>query len=514
MKKYFLLLLLFLSFENHAQSFEWIQTPQITFNSSAALIGYPTNCDVFGNMYVTGFLNNAYNYSEIYGDLFYNKYNTSGQLLFSKTFTGKAQIYDIQSDSSGNTYLAIAYVQTITIDNITISTTDQGAKPELLKFDVNGVLLWHIAITSFNSTINHFKSVAIDASDFVYICYDNYNFSYVKKLDPNGNVLLTIEQQNVNIISSVSVDNEGYIYTAGACANSNSKFANVTVPATFSYNTYVAKYSPTGIYQWVKYVQDITCSDPQVKAKSQNEVYFSSTLYGAYSFGSIIAEGPTVNGYDFFLTKLNSDGVFQWVKEVPGAGRAFIGKRNFLNIDNAGNVYFAGSTAGTVNWGNEISTTSTIYQNGLVLKYSPDGAILMAKTAGGADTDRFDGVTTNNLGDVFVSGLVRGTSTFDAIQHIESDQYKFYPVLAKINFSNLTATEFKTENAVLYPNPANDYFYILKEKINSKGEIYTLLGQKVSGFEINSSPISIKEFAKGTYFIKLENGKIYRLIKN
>ena len=157
-------------------------------------------------------------------------------------------------------------------------------------------------------------------------------------------MLLTIEQQNVNIISSVSVDNEGYIYTAGSCANANSKFANVTVPATFSYTTYVAKYSPTGVYQWVKYVQDITCPDPQVKAKSQNEVYFSSTLNGAYAFDTIIAEGPT-GGYDFFIAKLNATGNYQWVREIPGTGRAFVGKRNYLNLDTAGNIYFAGSTS-------------------------------------------------------------------------------------------------------------------------------------------------------------------------
>ncbi|MEO0037761.1 MAG: hypothetical protein RIQ59_972 [Bacteroidota bacterium] len=514
MKKYLSLLLLIITFSIHSQSFQWIHTPPITFNSSAALIGYPTTCDAFGNTYITGFLNNAYNYNDIFGDLFYNKYDTSGQLLFSKTFTGKAQVYDIQSDSSGNTYLAVSYLQSITIDGSTISTTDQGVKPELLKFDSNGTLLWHIAITSFNASVNHFESIAIDNADSVYICYDNYNYSYVKKLDSNGNVLLTIEQQNVNIISSVSVDNEGYIYTAGGCANSNSKYANVTVPATFSYNTYVAKYSPSGVYQWVKYVQDTTCSKPKVKAKSQDEVYFSSTLYGAYSFGSIVAEGPIANGYDFFLTKLNSAGIFQWVKEVPGSGKAFIGKRNFLNIDTTGNVYFSGSTSGTVNWGNGITTTSTIYQDGLVLKFSSNGTILMAKTAGGADTDRFDGVTTNSQGDIYVSGLIRGTSNFDAIQHVESNQYLFYPVLAKINISDLNSTNFNRGNVVLYPNPSSDYIYINNFDNYSKGEIFSVLGQKVGEFQINSSPISIKEIATGTYYLKIDKELIIKFIKN
>jgi len=512
MKTNLFILLLCCSISTYAQSFEWIQTPPINFNSSPSLIGYPTACDSFGNIYVAGFENNSYNYTDIFGDVFYNKYDAFGQLLFSKTFTGKGQVYAIETDSSGNTYLAFSYIQTITIDDTTLSTTNQGVEPVLLKFDANGTLVWHISITSFNSSINYFKSIAIDNADAIYICYDNYNYSYVKKLDTNGNVLLTIEQQNVNIVSSVSVDDEGFIYTAGGCANSNSKYANVTVPAPFSYNTYLAKYSPTGVFQWVKYVQDITCSEPQVKAKSQNEVYFSSTLYGAYSFDAITAEGP-LNGSDFFLAKLNSSGNFQWVKEVPGDGRAFIGKRNFLSLDNLGNIYFAGSTSGTVNWGNSIVTTSTIYQDALVLKYNSSGTILMAKTAGGVDTDRFDGVSTNDLGDIYVSGIFRGTSAFDAIEHVEENQYKFYPVLSKINYSNLALSSFVSETALLYPNPSHDYFYIQDAKTNTKAAIYSITGEKIRVMEINSSPISIRDLASGTYFLRLENGRVYRFIK-
>ncbi len=514
MKKTILYLIFLYSLSMSAQSFEWLQKQSIVLNASSGLIGYPTTCDASGNIYLSGFVNNSYLYTDVFGDLFYNKYDSTGQLLFSKTFTGKVQIYDMQSDSSGNIYIAAAYIQSMTIDNVTISTTDSGAKPILIKLDANGNHLWHIALSTYNSTINHFKSIAIDANDAVYIAYDNYNYSYIKKLDANGVVLLTIEQQNVNLISSVSVDNEGYIYAAGGCANSNSKYANVLVPSTFSYNTYIVKYSPTGVYQWVKYVQDITCSEPQVKAKSQNEVYFSATLYGAYTFDGITAEGPN-GGYDFFLSKLNSSGAFQWVREVPGTGtgKVFVGKRKFLNLDTSGNVYFAGSTSGTVNWGNSLTTNSTIYQDGLVLKYDSNGTILMAKTAGGADTDRFDGVTTNNSGAIFVSGLMRGTSNFDALQHVETDPSKLYPVLSKINATVLNATDFNLETAILYPNPSTDSFTISNVKTNSNGAIYTLLGKKVKAFKIDNSPISIQELAIGIYVVKLDGNITFKLIK-
>jgi len=93
----------------------------------------------------------------------------------------------------------------------------------------------------------------------------------------------------------------------------------------------------------------------------------------------------------------------------------------------------------------------------------------MAKTAGGTDTDRFDGVTTNGMGEIFVSAIVRGNSNFDAIQHIVSDQSKFYPVLAKINNSSLNTSPIDNETSILYPNPTADYFYIQNSHTNSKG---------------------------------------------
>ena len=71
MKKLYLSLAVLNIIFVHSQSFEWVKTPPINFNSSPSLIGYPTACDTFGNIYVTGFVNNAYNYTDIFGDLFY-----------------------------------------------------------------------------------------------------------------------------------------------------------------------------------------------------------------------------------------------------------------------------------------------------------------------------------------------------------------------------------------------------------------------------------------------------------
>jgi hypothetical protein len=108
--------------------------------------------------------------------------------------------------------------------------------------------------------------MAIDASDQIYLGFNDFENAYIEKLSPQSVLLETIIQQHVRMISSVSVDNQGNIYSAGGCAEFNSAFAGVPVPAPFTYTTYLAKYDADGVFQWVKYVEDITCPEPQVKA--------------------------------------------------------------------------------------------------------------------------------------------------------------------------------------------------------------------------------------------------------
>lgn len=147
MKKTTLILFLFIAMATRAQTFEWVKTPPITFNSNPDMIGYATTCDPSGNIYTMGFKENTFLYSEIFGDLFYNKYDNTGQLQFSKTFTGHATIYNAVADSQGNILVAAGYVNIMTVGDLALNTVDQGVQALLLKFDPDGNLLWHQHMT-------------------------------------------------------------------------------------------------------------------------------------------------------------------------------------------------------------------------------------------------------------------------------------------------------------------------------------------------------------------------------
>lgn len=508
------LVILLLSIAMHSQNFEWVKTPVINFSWNHDMIGYCTTIDPSGNIYFTGFKDNAFAYEEIMGDQYYNKYSASGELLFSKQFTGKVNIEYITSDSQGNVLMAVAYLNTLSIDNLSLNNNAQDVQYHLFKFAPSGTLMWQQQITINDWFVNGFMSIALDGDDNIYIGYDDFQNSYIRKMTPAGEDLFTISQINAGRISSISIDNEGNIYAAGSCVGPNSLFGNEVAGTDFEYNTYIVKYSPTGVFGWLKFVEDITCPAPQVKAFSPEEVYFSSQLYNTCVFDDLAVEGPVNSSEDMFITKLNANGDYQWIREVPGSGSLTTGTRKSLELDHEGNIYFSGKVRGDINWGNNITTSSSPMSGDvIVLKYDTDGNILMAKTAGGAGDDRADCIAVSHSGDIYVSGMAMGSALFDGI--VTTGSTNFYPFLAKLSTGTLDSPgSLNMPDALIYPNPASDYIMIKNVENGTTGTIYNMLGQAVRKLKMSSDKFTVIDLAPGTYLIRFEGHQPIKLIKD
>lgn len=507
MKKFYLFVLFSLSL--HGQSFQWLDVPQINFNLNPGMIGYCTDIDPDGNTYLTGFKENPYAYIDIMGDVIFNKYDAEGDLIFAKTFTGRVNVYDLVCDPNGNVYMAIAYVNTLSIDGVSFDVPDQGVQPMLAKFSPEGNLLWHYSPVISDWAQPHFRAIDTDQDSFVYIGYDNFQHSYVQKLSPDGVPQFTITNLNVKMISSVTVDDSGNIYAAGSCAEENAQYAGVDFPTTLDYNTFVVKYSPSGACQWVRYVEDITCSEPQVKAGTPDQVYFSSPLYGAFQFGTITAQGPGIGFGDFFLTRLGADGTFQWVAEVPAGntGNVQFGQRDFLVLDSEGQPVFAGITRGAITWdANHATTTQNNSGDALLLKYAQDGSLLFAKIFGGPSDDRADCVAFTASGDLVVSGMARGNATFDSFSH-EEPGVTIYPYIGKISAAVLGVPEVVVNDVTIWPNPALSVLHLSSDE--SSGTIYNAIGQKVKEFTPEESrAVDVSALPSGVYVLNTSQGSV------
>ena len=501
-----------------AQTVEWFALQQ-DGQSKGYNVGYSTICDPDGNVYISGFKQNAFTYNDTYGDIYYSKYNSFGQVIFSKTFSGKVASYSLVSDNEGSIIIALSFIDEITINETTLMHTDIEPAKMIAKLDSDGNLLWHKILTietgfGLNS-VNDFRGLAIDSGNNVYAAFDNYSNSHIVKYSPAGEVLMDIEQQNVNRITSVAVDNEGNIYGSGSCAGPNAVYAGMAAPTDLAYNTYVVKYSPSGVFQWIKYVNDITCPEPHVVARTPNEVYVSSFLFLNAEFDEFDTEGPFQAFEDFFIAKLDADGTYQWVREVPGAGSAAQGNRNFLNLDNNGNVYFAGYTSGTIDWANNIQTSVDGFSNNdaFVIKYSPEGEVLMAKNWGGESYERIDGITLNADGGIFIAGIVSGTGDFGGFEY-EGEAWEYKPYLAKIGGATAGITDHHFKSISVYPNPATDYFILPALEKTVTGKIFNALGQEVIDFRTDGmSPVNVTQLPAGTYYVRMGGFAVAKLIK-
>lgn len=507
------------------QNFEWLETIAIDINASSDLITYATTTDANGNIYMAGIKDNiSFNCVDLMGALIYNKYNATGSLIYSKMFTGTGSIFAMKTDTDGNVLMTIGYTNSLTIGSTTLTANEFTPNFSIVKLDPAGNLLWHNQLIMEGAeewdVVSSLRAITLDSDNNAYVGYDNFFNSFVDKYSPTGEKLLTITQSQTNRITSMSVDPDGNIYTAGSCASIMANFAGVDAPppAEFNYNTYLVKYNAAGEYQWVKYVNDITCPEPQVVAHSADEIYLSSALWQPTQFDDFELQGPSSFFGDFYLAKLNSEGVYQWVSEVPETqGEVTIANRNSLHVDAFGNPYIIGKTRMSINWTPEITTTVEGFSNdAIVIKYNPEGQVTMAKTAGAVDfEDRFDGISSNAEGDIFLSGVVTGGNVFfDDIER-EYPQWGSVPFLVKMSNGILSVDNVTNPTTTaLYPNPASNHIYITNMETGTKGSIYNTIGQKVLDFTMsNDTPIAVNELPAGTYFVKTEGQKAIQFIK-
>lgn len=513
MKRILFFLVLLFPVVAPAQQFQWLQTSPIDFDMNPDYIGYVTDTDAGGNAYIAGFKENAVAYgSDILGNLYLNKYDPDGLLLFSKTLAGNATIYQVETDADGNILLVLGWMGAFSYyDDLIMTTSNQGIQPLLLKLDANGDFLWFYEPSIAGSFIEQFNALAVDGQNNVYIGYGDYGDSFVQKLSAAGALQWTIDQQQVHLISSLDIDTEGHVLVAGSCTEATSTFGGVAFGEAFSYNTYLARYDASGAVQWVKFVEDITCPFPQVRAGAPGEIFFGGELSGAFAFGALTPEGPNF-GDDFFLARLDASGTFLWVRDVPGLGHVAPGRRTFLDLDGAGNVYFAGKLHDTVNWAPGLVTVGPeIGTDVAILKYAPNGDLLFAKLAGGSSDDRADAVSVAADGSVYISGIVRGSADFDGLS-ISGAPFETIPFMARLDPALGTGlTELPSLRWC--PNPAStDVRFSGVQAVT--GRIRTVLGQEVKSFSVSGGgALSVAELTAGVYVIEADGFRPGKLVK-
>ncbi len=118
-------------------------------------------------------------------------------------------------------------------------------------------------------------------------------------------------------------------------------------------------------------------------------------------------------GYDIFISKLDANGNFVWAKQIGGTSFDF---GRAITLDGTGNVNVAGAYQGTVDFDPNIGVnnlTSAGMNDAFVIKISPAGNLIWAKSMGGSNVEDLQGIAADASGNVFTTGYFNNTADFD-----------------------------------------------------------------------------------------------------
>ncbi|RXR20211.1 T9SS type A sorting domain-containing protein [Flavobacterium stagni] len=467
------------------------------------LMGTLSTVDSSGYSYVCGNTGTLSYYNVAQSNLTLKKFNSLLQNEYAVNLLGDLHVYALVSDGN-SLYIALNYITQLDYETLHLSDTS-GEHPVLLKLDSDGHYVWHLPLSGNN--VFRFRALTLDVYNSVYIGYDNYFNSYIKKLDTNGNTLFTITQNNVKMISNISVVPQGNIAVAGGCSQSIPNFNGTSASNSLSYSTYIAYYNASQQLQWVHFFEDITCSDPDVAIDPSGNVYFTSTLYDNFPLLGQPTEGP-VAGLDFFLIKLNPQGNLVWYREVPGAGQFKLAKSKSVAVSWGQNypavIYVAGTTRNSVQWLPDFATNPGNQDDILLLAYDLNGN-LIHHTIGGSSTgnDQLDGLTINsNSSFATISGITLGTGSMHGMP-LNPSTTNYTPYIIRLDQVFLNQHEFTTTTWSVSPNPAHETITLRTQDYFGKGTLTNVLGQKMRDFDIESpeTVLHVNELPKGIYII-------------
>jgi PKD repeat protein len=372
---------LYISKLDAAGNFVWA----IALGEAGYDVAWAITIDPMDNIYVTGSFEGITDFDPGPGvsqlvpvgesDIFVSKFTSAGNLIWVKQMAGPNIDggLDIALDQDGNVYTAGQFRDSVDFDpgpgifQLSTTNTDDAF---ISKLDSNGNFVW--ARNMGGTGPDHARSIAVDpvsgsvyatgiftgTADFdlgfgTYPLTSNGSYDiYVLKLDAAGNFVWAkqVGASQYDVGYGIAVDGSGNVTTTGYFMGS----ADFDPGAGQSYltggnieNAFILQLDPAGDFLWAR--QFGSASDYvngwSITHDDDHNVYAVGIFYGTVDFDpGMGVYNLTSNGYDSYISKLDSAGNFVWVKPITGSGAQSV--RN-ISMDAANHIYTTGQFNGT-----------------------------------------------------------------------------------------------------------------------------------------------------------------------
>lgn len=372
------------------------------------------------------------------------KYSASGGYQWAKRFggTGYEWVSGIETDSSGNVFAVGHFSGTADFDpgsgtaNLTASGIYDGF---MLKLNSSGSYQWAKRIGG--TGVTSIKGIQRDSAGNLFVVglfngttdfnpgsgttnltASNQEDAYFAKYNSSGNLVWVkhINGSGQLLDPGLALDSSNNVYVSGTFSGSVNVIG-ATLSGTASRNLFVVKYNSSGSRLWSKVITGGNGStagrNEPIAVDSSNNVYRIGHFNGSISFAGQTVSSAGNN--DVFLAKYNSSGSEQWIRRMGGSQDE---TGDAVTVDAAGDVYISGTYWGNGDW-DPGSGTHTLTHKGYsdiyFGKYTSGGNLIWAHGVGSpgsgplAGRDDSHDITVDGSGNVYINGLLGGTTDFD-----------------------------------------------------------------------------------------------------
>jgi hypothetical protein len=396
MKNYFVCyIFLFLKYFGIAQTFPVLEWAGDFGGNTSITRGYSITVDSIGNTYTTGTFNDptdfnpgisSYNLSPSGGslDIFISKLDPSGNFVWAKKIgnTSDEIAKSITLDVFGNIYITGNFMGTVDFNpgSGTFFLTSGGPPTSnevfILKLTTSGNFVW---AKSLGGSYDEFGlSVTTDIAGSVYASGISFGTG---DYNPGADTCtLPFTGTGVNDSFICKLDSAGNFVWAKKIGGTSTTYAN-SIFTDENQNVYVAGY-----------FDGVTDFDPS-----------SSTYNLNASFNAM------------FILKLDQNGNYIWVKQMGGSASV---EGLAINVDVFGNIYGTGFFSSSPDFDPDstvFNLNSTGSKDIFVAKLNNSGDFLWAKNFGGELYDAAHAITSDGLGNIYVTGTFSDTVNFNSM---------------------------------------------------------------------------------------------------
>jgi hypothetical protein len=227
----------------------------------------------------------------------------------------------------------------------------------------------------------------------------------------NGGVLQWVQKSGgsgQDYGHSIAVDASGNVYVTGFFTGTSTFGTLPSITSVDNFDVFIAKYNSNGIAQFVQQVSGLSTQDGQgIAVDASGNIYLTGGFTNTATFGSISITSAGLS--DIFIAKYNNSGAAQWVQRIGDIG---VDVGYDIGLDATGNIYVVGNFSNTVTFGTLPAITSAGSEDVFIVKYNSSGTALWLQKGGGSSIDYGEAIAVEADGTVYVTGSFSGTATF------------------------------------------------------------------------------------------------------